>query len=564
MDARRMAPARFEGMASTTRLAPRYARAFAEYAAARGQALLEEIDAWLLEHKVKSAGEKSTRGIRAGFGADLIRDEMQRGRRDMTAKTKLFLCCLLAALSLTGCGGGSGGPSGDFAGIDRTGAPTIAFGPVAGFGSVIVNGVRYDTSKAAFRIDGRVGTQNELEVGDVVTVTGIVAAGGLTGTADTVTFDDNVEGPIAAIDAAAGTLLVLGQTVIVDADTSFDDSIRPASLGGLAVGDVIEVSGLVASDGSIHATRIEERAAGQELEITGVVASHDAAAKRFKINALIVDYSAAMLSNFPSGMVADGQLVEVKGTTVTAGVLAATRVELEAGAVAADAGARAEVEGLITRFVSATDFAVAGVSVTTNAQTAVTGGTAADLGLNVKVEVEGTVGANGVLAAAKVDIRRDAGVRLTAQVDSVNATAGSLVMLGITVHVDALTRIEDKSSIELRPFSLANLSQGDYVEVRGVPTGVGSGEVLALRLERENLDTRVELRGAVQTVADPAFSVLSVQVATGPGAVFRAAGGASLTATQFFAQLATGVVVDVKGVEIASKAIQASEVQLGN
>lgn len=481
----------------------------------------------------------------------------------MAAKAK-SAGCLLAALWLTGCGGGSGGPAGDFAGVDRPGAPAIAFGAVTGFGSVIVNGVRYDTSKAAFRIDGRPGTQNELEVGDVVTVTGTVASGGLTGAADTVTFDDNVEGPIAAIDAAAGTLLVLGQTVIVDEDTSFDDSIRPASLAGLAVGDVIEVSGLVASDGSIRATRIEQRTAAQELEITGVVASHDAAAKRFEINAQLVDYSAAMLADFPSGLIADGQLVEVKGTAVTAGVLAATRVELKARAVPADAGARGEVEGLVTRFVSAADFAVAGVPVDAGAQTAFTGGTAADLGLDVKVEVEGTVGANGVLAAAKINIRRDAGLRLAAQVDSVNATAGSFVMLGITVHVDALTRIEDKSSIALRPFSLANLSQGDYVEVRGVPQAAGSGEVLALRFERENFDTRVELRGAVQTVAAPAFSVLSVQVATGPATVFRAPGGASLTAAQFFAQAATGAVVDVKGLEIASKAIQASEIQLEN
>src|SRR6185295_14374631 len=171
--------------------------------------------------------------------------------------------------------------------------------------------------------------------------------------------------------------------------------------------------------------------------------------------------------------------------------------------------------------VSATDFAVAGVSVTTNAQTSVSGGTAADLGFNVKVEVEGAVGANGVVAAAKVDIRRDAGVRLTAQVDSVNATAGSFVMLGITVRVDTLTRIEDKSSLALRPFGLANLSQGDYVDVRGVPQPAGSGEVLAVRLERENGDTGVELRGVVQTVADPAFSVLSVQVATGPSTALR-------------------------------------------
>ena len=73
----------------------------------------------------------------------------------MTAKSKLSGCCLLAALWLTGCGGGSGGAADDFAGIDRTGSPAISVGPLTGFGSVIVNGVRYDTSRAAFQIDGR-------------------------------------------------------------------------------------------------------------------------------------------------------------------------------------------------------------------------------------------------------------------------------------------------------------------------------------------------------------------------------------------------------------------------
>lgn len=481
----------------------------------------------------------------------------------MTTRTASFGWGLLAALSLTGCGG-SGGPSGDFAGIDRTGATAIALGPVTGFGSVFVNGVRYDTSHATFMIDGRNGTQNELDVGDVVTVAGMLDSNGLAGTADTVTFDDNVEGPIAALDASAGTLVVLGQTVIVDADTSFDDSIRPASLAGLAVGDVVEVSGLVASDGSIRATRIESRAMVQELELTGVVASHNAAVKRFNINAEIVDYSAAMLQNFPTGTVADGQLVEVKGATVTGGALAATRVELKTGAVAADAGAHAEVEGLITRYVSAADFSVAGVAVTANPQTTFSGGSAADLGLDVRVEVEGTVSAGAVVAASKVDIRRDSGVRLTAQVDSVNTTAGSFVMLGVTVKVDTLTRIEDQSSQQLRPFALANLSSGDYVEVRGVELPVGSGEVLATRLERENLDTRVELRGLVQTVAAPALSVLNVQVSTGASTAFRDASGGSLTSTQFFSQLARGGLVAVKGIEIASKAIQASEVEIEN
>ena len=78
----RTEPARFEGMASTPRLARRYARSFEQFAARRGQAFLEEIDAWLVRHEVKAPDEaEADRGVRMGMGVYLIRDEGRRGRR---------------------------------------------------------------------------------------------------------------------------------------------------------------------------------------------------------------------------------------------------------------------------------------------------------------------------------------------------------------------------------------------------------------------------------------------------------------------------------------------------
>lgn len=76
-------PARFEGMASTPRLAPRYGRAFAKFAEERGQAFLEEIDAWLVRHEVKLNDKDGAdhQGIRVGVGVYLIRDDARRGRR---------------------------------------------------------------------------------------------------------------------------------------------------------------------------------------------------------------------------------------------------------------------------------------------------------------------------------------------------------------------------------------------------------------------------------------------------------------------------------------------------
>ena len=141
----------------------------------------------------------------------------------------------MLALSLSGCGGGGGGGGGDnqVSGIDRGGI-TIAQGPINGFGSVIVNGVRYSTTGATITIDDQPGTESDLRVGQVVRVEGRLDAGGATGTATRISYDDDVEGPIESIDVAAGTLVVLGQTVKVGASTSFDDRISPRSLEGLA------------------------------------------------------------------------------------------------------------------------------------------------------------------------------------------------------------------------------------------------------------------------------------------------------------------------------------------
>lgn len=472
----------------------------------------------------------------------------------------------LTALVAAGCGGGGGSST---AGIDGTGVTpnTYAFGAVTAFGSVFVNGVRFDTSNASFTIDGQPGSQADLAVGDVVLVVGTMNAGSTTnGTASSVTFDDAVEGSIetGSIDTTAGTFVVLGQLVRVSADTSFDDSIQPASLAGLSDGDVVEVSGFSSSDGSIRATRIEVKSAGTGFDVMGLVSGLDTVGSTFMINALSVDYSTAMLQDFPSGAIAEGDLVEVKGMTLSAnGELLATTIEFKGGALDPGDGDDVELEGFITRFSGTADFDVSGFPVTTTVQTTYEGGTAADLGLDLKVEVDGSVNASGVLVAEKVDIRRASAVRIAAVIDSVDASSSSFVTLGITVKVDSLTRIEDKRD-GVTPFSIANLTAGDYVEVRGSEFPAGSGELIAGLVERDKLDADTELRGFVQSASDPVIEILGVSVATNGNTSFKDEAEASISAATFFGQVASGSLVEVKGLETGPQSILADEVSFEN
>ncbi len=473
----------------------------------------------------------------------------------------------LLVLMLAACGGGGGGDGGTIeppdqppvGGIGRNG---IAIGPISNFGSVIVNGVTYNTDSATFSIDDEPGTEDDLDVGDMVIISGSINEDGVTGTADTVFFDDLVKGPVDSVNLAASSLVVLGQPVLVSSTTSFDDGFSPASLEGVNPGQIVEVSGQIDANDNIVATRIEPKPAGTTFEVYGTVAGNDASALQFTIRGLVVDYSGATLEDFPSGQVANGDFVEVKGNAIgSSGELIATEVELKSLVPNANDGDFVEVEGFITRFVSATDFDVSGIAVTTNGTTTYEGGSEADLGLNIKVEVEGSIDANGLVTASKIDIRRAKAVRVTANIDSVDAANDSLVVLGIPVSVDALTRLEDKSSADVDPLNLSDLAAGDYVEVRGDEFPAGSGTIRATILEREDTDTEAILQGFVETISEPSFTILAVTIETSGVTVFRDENDVPISATEFFNRLTENSLVKAEGVESSATTISATEVE---
>ncbi len=221
---------------------------------------------------------------------------------------------------------------------------------------------------------------------------------------------------------------------------------------------------------------------------------------------------------------------------------------------------QADYEGPITSFVSAADFSVAGQRVTTNSSTVFEGGTASGLALDVQVEVEGRFNAAGVIVASKVQFRRDSDFELSARVDSVNSAANSLVVLGVTVRTNALTRFEDQSDADVDRFSLANLAVGDFVEVRAYNDGSG---LVATLLERDDDQGRVEVEGPASAVAQPSFTIGGVAVTTDANTQFRDNNGVSITPVAFFAAAATGQPVKVRGA-LVGNTVLAERAELEN
>lgn len=477
--------------------------------------------------------------------------------------TWLGIALGVAVLATVGACGSSGGDGGT---IPPTSEAIYTTGPITGFGSVHVNGVRYDTTGANIEIDGLKVAQSALKVGQVVQIRAQIQTQSEShnryqfreATADTILYHHNVEGPVTSIDVAALKFVALGQTVIVGPDTSFGEEIVPSSIEGLAVDDVVQVSGLVNAAGEIEATRVDIRQNQGPYDVVGTVSGLDEATKTFFITGLKVDYSAANVEDFPSGSPADGDLVLVTGFDfdAAASLLVAVHVELRYDqAVQPGSGEKVHVEGLVTRFVSATDFDVAGQAVTTTASTVYEGGTAADLALDVHVCVEGVLDSNGVLVAERVRIRAESDVRIVSIVESIDTAQSQFTALGLTVTTDVSTRFEDQSALALANFGLADLHTGDWVEVRGYESPADSGQVMATRVERIDAQVTHEVRGPMINMDALAgdFDVLAVPVHTTEATHFvleaneaEKQAGIPITAAEFFAY-DSGTLVEARG-----------------
>ena len=153
----------------------------------------------------------------------------------------------------------------------------------------------------------------------------------------------------------------------------------------------------------------------------------------------------------------------------------------------------------------------------------------ADLALDVRIEVDGNFDANGVLVAREIDFEDEGNVRIDALVDAVDAAAGTVTLLNVTVQIDGQTSLEDNSDAELRIFSIADINVGDWLEVRG--SEIAAGTLLASQVERDEADDESRIRGIATDVADPSFRILGVDIDTDANTEFEGTDSATFFAT---------------------------------
>lgn len=481
------------------------------------------------------------------------------------------LLAIFIATALTACGGGSGGGSSTTpAPISTSSASSsvvsasanIAQGTVTGFGSVIVNGVHFDVKNAAIEIDGEAKVESDLAVGQAVSVTGTVDDDGIHGKATKLSAETKLRGPIESIDLTNGVIVVLGQTVLINGDTFYEDGVTADSL---KVGDVIKVSTQINADSALVATRIEIKTGteAKDLLLTGEVANLDTTAMTFTINGTKVDYSKATIADLPNKTIKEGMLVRVHGTVVNGVFVANGNVHSSVLDLKHDGEldikAFVEMGGLISALdipagesLIGPSFMIGNTKVLFSTTVRIEGGTVADLANGLRVRVKGKLNADRNLVADRIILILKNRVDDEGLVQATDITKNTITLNGVTFEITVDTSFNDRGKANVRLFSLKDIATGDFVGVRGykiAASGSSPERIIATRVERKDSSEKgkegfkTEISGKIELVGSDTIKVSghTIKIVN-----FTAISGFSTT--QAFLASALGMSVEVKGI----------------
>ncbi|MFL1467656.1 DUF5666 domain-containing protein [Marinobacter sp. HN1S83] len=440
----------------------------------------------------------------------------------------------VAALLLSGCGGGGGGDDLGVAdgGIRGTGA---SVGPVSGFGSVFVNGIRFETDGNVVSDDG-ITSENQLDKGMILRVDGEWRNDG-EGTAERVEYDDTFRGEIVIVAETLDpddstiresvTFTVYGQTVVADKQTVF----RGLSLQTLDDGDFVRVSGwrLPDPDGRYRASYVGSlEASPNDVEIEGRIDENsvDISQNRFSINGFPVGYDNT--TTFGGGLTESdlrdpGLVVEVEGRIGfvggDTGLIASNIEQDETRRYQRGDDDDIEFAGPVATAFDDADstFTINGLTVVVPDDDVFEDGLAgADLQPGLLIQVEGSFLADGRVEAAKIEIR-DANAEVEGRINqaSIDFSASTFLVGGVLVQVTPLTIITDDNDDQR--IGLADLNGAFEVEVEGIERSTEGGEVFleATKVEREeedDLDNEYEVTGRLGAIDDTTITVLGVRI----------------------------------------------------
>ncbi|MEI8169587.1 MAG: DUF5666 domain-containing protein [Rhodoferax sp.] len=382
--------------------------------------------------------------------------QRQHLKTDISRRNWLVLTASATASALTACGGGGS----TMASAPGTGGTGIyAQGSISGFGSVIMNGVKFDDTKASVLIDGLSALSSDLRLGMVAGISGERGSDLTLGTASSIEVWSIAQGLVTEVSITAiGEFKVSGMTLQTDSNTTFD-GITDAS--ALTTGLVVAVWGLqVNADGNIwKATRVKALSTAETTVVsTGLIniSVSDGHTLRTVNEITLLSWPATAVT------LVDHQLVRIQGT-MTGNSMTVSSVKLLSVNNNIPTQTEVEIEGFVTSTPSAGGFMLGTIQVDTSKASYKPADAQPLVILDARVEVYGTWQA-GVLVASIVEVE-DAvtlkTVEITGAVDEFVSVANFKVR-GQRCNATNATLLRGVAT---------DLKQGSLVKVKGTKSG---------------------------------------------------------------------------------------------
>lgn len=491
--------------------------------------------------------------------------------------TKRTLCYLALSALLLNCGSGGGGTASttptnsgtNSSSAVTTAAATVTQGTITGFGSVIVNGVHYDVSSASISVDDAAKVESELNVGDTVRISAAPIVNGRA-QATKLEGESKLRGQITSIDTNASTIVALGQTILISADTLFKDG---ASLATLAVGNTIRVSGYTNADNQLVATRVDVLSGteAKDFMLAGVIADLNTTAMTFTLNGTKVDYSKATINDLPNKTISNGLAVRLHGTYVdnifvASGNIRVSSMELK-HSDDANTSTVVGAGGLITNLVSGTSFSLNNTKVLLQSSTSFENGTIDQLSDGLLVKVRGTLDDDKNLIATKITLLFKPKVDEEGLIQAIDLINNKISLNGVAYEITVDTLFYDRGLGKVRLFSMKDLAVGDYIQVRGYKidaTDTSTQRLIATSVIRKNSNEKssegfkAEIKGIITATGVDNFTVKGRAITIDSKTQIK-----NITNIQSFLSGAVGLDVEVKAI-VSGTTLIARTIELNN
>lgn len=365
---------------------------------------------------------------------------------------------MLAISTLSGCGGGDtlGSGGGGVAGSPGTGGTGIyAMGSISGFGSVILNGIKFDDIGATVRLDGVTTGSADLRLGMVASVQGQRGATLTSGVASQIEVWSIAQGLVTQVQA--GSFNVAGMVLQTNSATVFDGV---GSAAGLSTGLRVAVWGLQAGADarSWTVTRVAVVSAVPAVS-TGLVV----------ITNLQPTLNGLLLTGALASSLVQGQLVRAQGTLYSGrGSLHLDRVDLAGLPGGVVRQGELEIEGFVTAVLTTKRFMLGNLEV--DASSAVFSSPAIPMAVGLRVEVKGSW-QGAIIKATTVENESQQTVNAT-EIESKIEQFTSLA------HFVMRGQVCDATTAVIRNGLASDLKVGSQIKV----TGTISGSVLIVNL----------------------------------------------------------------------------------